>query len=146
MALLSFAATAYAGYTVVAIGIGRARQTQFNWIVSGIAAAINIGLNVALIPVYGMIGAAIATLVAYLALFGLMVLNSSRVYPVDYQWRRVGTLTAVAIALTVAGSVPDVPLAVAILIALAYPVVLLPLGFYLPAERRRLRRMVGASA
>ena len=146
VALLCFGATAYAGYTVVAIGIGRARQTQFNWVVSGIAAAVNIGLNVALIPPYGMIGAAISTLAAYLTLFVGMVLNSTRVYPVDYQWRRVLTLAGVAVALTVAGSVPDVPLAVAILIALAYPVVLLPLGFYLPAERRRLRRMVGASA
>jgi O-antigen/teichoic acid export membrane protein len=145
VALLSFAATAYAGYTVVAIGIGRARQTQFNWIVSGIAAAVNIGLNVALIPPYGMIGAAIATLAAYLTLFGLMVLNASRVYPVAYQWRRVGTLVAVAVTLTIAGSVPGVPLAVAILIALAYPVVLLPLGFYLPAERRRFRALFGAS-
>jgi O-antigen/teichoic acid export membrane protein len=146
VALLCFGATAYAGYTVVAIGIGRARQTQFNWVVSGIAAAVNIGLNVALIPPYGMIGAAISTLAAYLTLFVGMVLNSTRVYPVDYQWRRVLTLAGVAVALTVAGSVPDVPLAVAILIALAYPVVLLPLGFYLPAERRRLRRIVGASA
>jgi O-antigen/teichoic acid export membrane protein len=143
--MLAFAATAYAGYTVVAIGIGRARQTQFNWVVSGIAAAVNIGLNFALIPPYGMIGAAISTLAAYLTLFLGMVVNSSRVYPVDYQWRRVLTLTAVAVALTVAGSVPHVPLAVAILIALAYPLVLLPLGFYLPAERRRLRRIVGAS-
>jgi O-antigen/teichoic acid export membrane protein len=131
---------------VVAIGIGRARQTQFNWVVSGIAAAVNIGLNFALIPPYGMIGAAVSTLAAYLTLFVGMVVNSTRVYPVDYQWRRVLTLTAVAVALTVAGSVPDVPLAVAILIALVYPVVLLPLGFYLPAERRRLRRIVGASA
>jgi O-antigen/teichoic acid export membrane protein len=144
VALLSFAATAYAGYTVVAIGIGRARQTQFNWVVSGIAAAVNIGLNVALIPPYGMIGAAIATLAAYLTLFLGMVVNSTRVYPVDYQWRRVATLVAVAVGLTVAGSVPDVPLAVAILIALAYPVVLLPLGFYLPAERRRFRALFGA--
>jgi O-antigen/teichoic acid export membrane protein len=131
---------------VVAIGIGRARQTQFNWVVSGIAAAVNIGLNFALIPPYGMMGAAISTLAAYLTLFAGMVVNSSRVYPVDYQWRRVATLTGVAVGLTLAGSVPDVPLAVAILIALAYPVVLLPLGFYLPAERRRLRRIVGASA
>jgi hypothetical protein len=68
------------------------------------------------------------------------------VYPVGYQWRRVATLAAVAVCLTVAGSVPDVPLAVAILIALVYPLVLLPLGFYLPAERRRLRRYIGASA
>ncbi len=55
------------------------------------------------------------------------------------------TLAGAAIGLTVLGSVLDVPLAVAILIALAYPLVLLPLGFYLPAERRRLRALFGAS-
>jgi O-antigen/teichoic acid export membrane protein len=146
VALLSFAATAYAGYTVVAIGIGRARQTQFNWIVTGIAALINVVLNVILIPPYGMIGAAIATVAAYVALFVLMVLNSQRVYPVAYQWRRVLILASVAIGLTVIGSVLEVPLAVAILIALSYPLALLPLRFYLPAERRRLRGLFGASA
>jgi O-antigen/teichoic acid export membrane protein len=145
VALLCFASTAYAGYTVVAIGIGRARQTQFNWIVSGIAAVVNIALNVILIPPYGMIGAAAAAAAAYLTLFVGMVLNSHRVYPVDYQWRRVTTLVGVAIGLTILGSVLDVPLALAILIALAYPAVLLPLGFYLPAERRRLRALFGAS-
>ena len=36
--ILAFAGTAYAGYTVLAIGIGRARRTQFNWIVTGAAA------------------------------------------------------------------------------------------------------------
>jgi O-antigen/teichoic acid export membrane protein len=146
VALLAFAATAYAGYTVVAIGIGRARQTQLNWVVTGAAAALNIGLNFWLVPAYGMIGAAVSTLVAYVALFAGMVLNANRVYPVAYQWRRVATLIGVAVALTVLGSVVDVPLAVAILIALAYPLVLLPLGFYLPAERSRLRRIIGASA
>jgi O-antigen/teichoic acid export membrane protein len=143
VALLAFASTAYAGYTVVAIGIGRARQTQFNWIVSGAAALVNIGLNFALIPPYGMIGAAVSTAAAYLALFLGMVANSHRVYPVAYQWRRVLTLIAVGVGLTVLGSVLDVPFAVALLIALAYPLTLLPLGFYLPAERRRLRGLFG---
>jgi O-antigen/teichoic acid export membrane protein len=145
VALLSFASTAYAAYTVVAIGIGRARQTQFNWVVSGVAAAVNVVLNVILIPPYGMIGAAISTAAAYLVLFLGMVLNSHRVYPVDYQWRRVLTLGSAAIGLTVLASVLDVPLAVAILIALSYPLALLPLGFYLPAERRRLRSLFGAA-
>src|ERR671936_598504 len=58
--LLAFASTAYAGYTVLAIGSGRARRTQFNWIVTGAAAAVNVALNFALIPPYGMIGAAVA--------------------------------------------------------------------------------------
>jgi len=145
VALLCFASTLYAGYTVVAIGIGRARQTQFNWIVSGIAAVVNVVLNVILIPPYGMVGAAVAAAAAYVALFIGMVLNSHRVYPVEYQWRRVATLLGAGVGLTVLGSVLDVPLAVAILIALAYPLALLPLGFYLPAERRRLRGLFGTT-
>src|SRR5207253_523206 len=59
--ILAFAGAAYAGYTVLAIGIGRARLTRFNWIVTGGAALVNIALNFALIPPYGMIGAAIPT-------------------------------------------------------------------------------------
>ena len=41
-------------------------------------------------------------------------------------------------ALTVLGRVIDPPLAAAIAIVAAYPLVLLPLGFYLP-ELRRMR-------
>src|SRR5581483_6112864 len=100
VALLSFGSAAYAGYTVLAIGIGRARQTQYNWIVSGAAALVNVALNFALIPPYGMVGAAVSTVAAYLVLFAGMWLNARRVYPVDYQWRRVLTLVGVAAALT----------------------------------------------
>jgi O-antigen/teichoic acid export membrane protein len=139
--LLAFASTAYAGYTVLAIGIGRARRTQFNWIVSGVAAALNIALNFVLIPRYGMMGAAVSTAAAYVALFVGMTINSQQVYPVPYQWRRVLTLSAVAIVLTVVGyELRSFPVAIAL--CLIYPVLLLPLGFYLPAERARLRRLV----
>src|SRR5919197_6787944 len=43
--ILAFAGTAYAGYTVLAIGIGRARRPQLNWIVTGAAALVNVALN-----------------------------------------------------------------------------------------------------
>jgi O-antigen/teichoic acid export membrane protein len=66
---LCFGVAAYSGYSVLAIGVGRTRQTQLNWVVSGAAALVNIALCIALIPPYGMIGAAVATLVAYVALF-----------------------------------------------------------------------------
>jgi O-antigen/teichoic acid export membrane protein len=138
--LLCFATAAYSGYTVLAIGIGRARQTQFNWIVSGAAALVNIALNIALIPPYGMMGAAIATFVAYLVLFVGMWLNSRRVYPVPYQWRRVITLSSVAVTLTIVGVGFD-SFPVACLLIAVYPFVLLPLRFYQPAELARLRRL-----
>jgi O-antigen/teichoic acid export membrane protein len=142
VALLSFGGAAYIAYTVMAIGSGRARKTQWNWVIAGVAAAVNIGLNVLLIPPYGMEGAAIATAAAYVALFLGMVVYSQEVYYVPYQWRRVLTATAVAVGLNVIGSALHVPLVVAILLVLVYPFALIPLGFYLPAELRRLRRLV----
>jgi O-antigen/teichoic acid export membrane protein len=139
---LAFAAVAFAGYIVMAIGIGRSRRTQFNWVVTGAAAILNVALNLILIPPYGMTGAAIATLAAYGLMFVGMTLNAQRVYPVPYQWRRVVTLVAAAVGLMLAGKALDVSLAPAIALVAVYPLVLLPLGFYLPAERARIRRLV----
>ncbi len=139
VAPLAFAGVAWAGYVVVAIGLGRTRRTQFNWVVTGAAAALNVGLNLLLIPPYGMMGAAFATVAAYSTMFLGMAWYAQRVYPVPYQWRRVATLVGVAVALVAAGKLLDVPLAVAILLSAVYPLLLLPLGFYLPAERTRLR-------
>jgi O-antigen/teichoic acid export membrane protein len=137
--ILAFAGTAYAGYTVLAIGVGRARRTQFNWVVTGAAALVNVALNLALIPPYGMMGAAISTAAAYVAIFIGMTLNAQRVWPVPYQWRRVVTLSLVAVGLLVLGKAVHASLPLAIVLCLVYPVVLLPLRFYLPAELRRLR-------
>jgi O-antigen/teichoic acid export membrane protein len=145
VAPLAFASAAYAGYIVVSIGIGRARRTGFNWIVTGIAALVDVALNLALVPRYGMEGSAAAMLSAYSVLFVVMAWHAQRTYPVPYQWRRVATALGVAAALVIAGRALDVPLPVALALALAYPFVLFPLGFYLPAERARLRRLVALS-
>jgi O-antigen/teichoic acid export membrane protein len=141
VAPLAFAAALFAGYIVVSIGIGRARRTGFNWVVTGTAAAVNLVLNAVLVPEYGMEGSAAAALIAFAVLFVFMALHAQRIYPVPYQWRRVATALAAAGALLVAGKAVDIPLAGAIAFALAYPLVLLPLGFYLPAERARLRAL-----
>jgi O-antigen/teichoic acid export membrane protein len=145
VAPLSFAAVAFAGYIVMAIGVGRARRTQFNWVVTGIGAAVNVGLNIALIPPYGMMGAAIATVAAYAVMFLGMIVNAQSVYRVPYQWRRVATAAGVAVALTVLGKLLHAPLGLAIALTALYPLALLPLGFYLPAERQRLRRLLAVA-
>jgi O-antigen/teichoic acid export membrane protein len=142
VAPLSFAAVAFAGYTVMVVGVSRVRQTQFNWVITVTAAAVNVGLNLALIPRYDEMGAALATLGAYLVLFLGMTWRAQRLYPVPYQWRRIGTLTGVAAALTAVGWSLDVSLPTAIALVVAYPLLLAPLGFYLPAERGRLRALV----
>ena len=139
---LAFSTVAYAAYIVVAIGVGRARRTQFNWVVTGAAAAINVALNLALIPQYGMMGAAIATVAAYATMAVGMAWWSQRIYPVPYQWRRVATAATGAAVLAALGRELDVGLAAAVALILVYPLLLLLLGFTSPEERRRLTRLV----
>src|SRR5439155_192671 len=107
VAPLAFGVAAFGAYVVVQIGTGRARQTRSNWLVTGAAAAVNVALNLALIPSYGRMGAAIATVVAYTLLFVGMAWRAQRVFPVSYQWRRVATLGVAAVGLTVLGKLLD---------------------------------------
>ena len=135
VAPLAFGGMAYAAYVVMAIGVGRAKRTQFNWAIAGAAAAVNIVLNLILIPPYGIMGAAVSTVAAYGVMFLAMTWYAQRVFPTPYQWRRVLTAAGVAVALLLVGKVLDVNLLLAIGLVAAYPLLLMPLGFYLPAER-----------
>jgi len=143
--LLVFGGSAFIAYNVMAIGIGRAKQTQFNWVVTGGAAIVNIGLNFALIPPFGMMGAAAATLVAYVVMFLGITVRAQQVFPVPYQWRRLALIVIAAVGLTALGKSLHVPLAGALALIAVYPLILLPLGFYLPVELRRLRSLVTAT-
>jgi O-antigen/teichoic acid export membrane protein len=139
---LAFAAVSFAGFIVLSIGIGRARRTQFNWVITGVAAVVNVTLNLTLIPPYGMMGAAIATVAAYTVMFAGMAWWAQRIFRCPYQWRRVLTAAAAGIALAVLGKLIDAGLALSIGLIVVYPLLLLPLGFYLPSERKRLRALL----
>lgn len=137
VAPLAFGGIAYAAYIVMAIGVGRAKRTQFNWLITGLAALVNVALNLLLIPSFGMMGAAAATVAAYVVMFVAMTWYAQRVFPVPYQWRRVLTAAGAAVALLLAGKAVG-GLAAALALMLAYPLALLLLGFFLPEERRTL--------
>ena len=104
----------------MAIGVGRAKRTQFNWVITGVAAAVNVGLNLVLIPPYGIMGAAVATVVAYVVMFLGMTWYAQRVFPTPYQWRRVFTAVAAAVGLLLVGKALG-GLTAAIVLSLAYP-------------------------
>jgi len=71
------------------IGIMLLDKTKYAPLVSGAAAALCIGLNLWWIPRHGMIGAAWATLLAYMVRTGGLALISLRLYPVPYPMRSI---------------------------------------------------------
>jgi O-antigen/teichoic acid export membrane protein len=138
VAPLAFSGALLVAYTTLSVAASRANRTDRYWQVAVAGAGVNIVLNLVLVPRYGMEGAAAATVVAYIVLAGGMAWLAQRLYPVPYEWRRLTLAVAVGAALYAAGRLLDVPLAGALALAAAYPVVLGVLGFYQPAERRRL--------
>ncbi len=80
---------------IFAPGLAIAKKTSWFAIVNIGAAAINAGLNVVLIPAFGIVGAAAATTATALLAFSCFIILSQRIYVVPHEWSSV--LTAVCI-------------------------------------------------
>jgi len=70
---------------VVSLGTSLQRKTWLTSIYFSVSAILNIGLNIVLIPVFGTMGAALATLVAYIVLALVAYLVNQRIYPVPFE-------------------------------------------------------------
>ena len=96
MALIALGLAFYGAYYVVGVAVGRAKRTQLNWVVTGIAALTNVALCIVLIPDHGATGAGIAMAAAYLLMAVLMVVRGNRVFPVGYDWARLAGICVLA--------------------------------------------------
>jgi O-antigen/teichoic acid export membrane protein len=76
------------------IGIMLRDKTEYASVVGGIAAAVCLGLNIWLIPNYGMLGAAWATLISYIIWTGGISIVSQYFYRVSYNVKEIFILIA----------------------------------------------------
>lgn len=86
-------------YLIVLPGIYFAEKLHKQSVVEWIAAIVNIGLNLWLIPRFGILGAAIATFISYLTLPILAWLVARHYLVVEYDWQR---LVKIALAVLLA--------------------------------------------
>jgi O-antigen/teichoic acid export membrane protein len=111
---LSLAVVAFGVSSVVISGISYARRTTLLAGIALVAAAVNIGLNFALIPPFGMVGAAFATTAAYSLLALVQYVVAQRLYPTPYEgWKVLSTIALACVAGTL-GVVRLEPLALAL--------------------------------
>jgi len=149
--LLATGVSLYALYLVLVVILGRTGRTEFNLPATIAGTAVNIVLNLALIPPLGFVGAAIALVASYLVVLVLMYVLTQRLFPVPYEWGRLALLVAVTAAV-VAGGELLLPtegfggFALRALLWLALPAILLLCGFVTREERAGLRSMLSPSA
>jgi O-antigen/teichoic acid export membrane protein len=138
---------AQAGYQVSALGLNITKQTKYFPIATSIAAAVSIASNLILIPRFGFIGAAWANAISYWVLTLAAGWFAYRVYPIRYEWRRLGLVAASGLASfgTALLVVPSLRnpiagmLARGAVVAVLYPLALWGGGFL---ERTEIDRLV----
>jgi O-antigen/teichoic acid export membrane protein len=132
---------------IINIGVNRSKRTRLTPVVTATAAAINIGLNFVLIPAWGVVGAAVSTVIGYLVLVVLGWLNAQTGFPVPYDWARVIRIAVAALGLVALSVwvIPDTG-AVAwigrILLIAAYPLALMVVGAVKPGDWRRFEGLI----
>jgi O-antigen/teichoic acid export membrane protein len=75
----------YGIYINLMAGIYIEKKTKYLPYITGIAAVINVSANFILIPMFGMMGSAIATLMSYIAMTAGIYFTSQKFYKIEYQ-------------------------------------------------------------
>ncbi|HMF61818.1 MAG TPA: oligosaccharide flippase family protein, partial [Vicinamibacterales bacterium] len=94
----------YGVYLLTSIGLNITSRTKYYPVSTSIGAASNIGLCFALIPRFGIIGAAWANAAAYAVQAAIAFRMSQQFYPVSYEYARVTRAVAAAVIAYVAAS------------------------------------------
>lgn len=131
-------------YNNLLAGIYIEKRTAYLPAVTISGAAVNIAANFALIPRWGIMGAAVSTLVAYGVMAGVLFVVVRRIYPVSYEWLRIlkivlSAAVAFMLYLSVQPAIPELVWKMVLLIL--FLLLMYLMKFFVPAEISILSRL-----
>jgi O-antigen/teichoic acid export membrane protein len=141
--LITTGVTLYAVSQVLVVILGRTGRTEFNIPATVAALVVNVGLNLLLVPPLGIVGAGLALVASYMVVLATMYGFTQRLFPVPYEWGRLGLVVAVSALLVGVGELAlpaegAAGLAGRLALWAAYPLLLLAAGFPTRGERQAI--------
>lgn len=132
----------YIPMNAISMVVGKTGQIP---LITMTAAAVNIGLNLLFIPRFGMIAAAVNTLIGYAVLFGMTLWLARRTGLVIFEYVRVAKIALAVVLVALAASAlpaldPFNHLVLSLVVLLIFPLALLLVNFWTPEERVALLR------
>ncbi len=122
-------------YVLQLPGVFMTKKTKWVPLFRGIGAALTVLVNIILIPVFGIIGAASAKAIAFFGMSLAILLFNQKHYPIPYLWR--GILFPIIFLLIII--IVPMGLDVKIFVSILYPV----LWFALIANHNDRKRLIG---
>jgi O-antigen/teichoic acid export membrane protein len=133
-------------YLYVQFGVHIEKKTKYLAYATILGAILNVAMNLLLIPLIGIWGAAISTFCAFFFLLLYIFFPSQKLYHISYEWGRILHMSITAVALFAAGyfiAIPNVYISAAVKFAIAFtfPFILLVTRFYQPKEIAQMKLM-----
>ncbi len=129
-------------------GIHIADKTRQLTVLAGVAAALNLGLNLLVVPRFGATGAAWTTMFTFLVIAASTLVLSQRAYPIRHETLRLAKIAvagacvyAVAVAFEPQGWLPGLAWHLG-LAGAGFPAALVLLGFFDAEERAAVRALL----
>jgi O-antigen/teichoic acid export membrane protein len=140
--LIAFSYVAYALYQNFGTGVAVMKKTYLSAIATFVAGALNLLLNYVLISRFGMMGAAVATLLSFTALALIELQFSQRVYKIPFEFKKLFIVLMIGGVLVYASTLINLGLVLSLVVkavlVLSFPVLLLVFGFF---EERELKKL-----
>jgi O-antigen/teichoic acid export membrane protein len=132
---------------ISSLGMYLVGQTIYVAVITVISAAVNIGLNFLLIPIYGIMGAAINTLLAFIFLYFLSLIISNHYYRIYFENVKLISLLTIGTALFLITYFVQIELLwfnliFKLLLVIAFPLILYLTSFYEPKEIRLIKGFI----
>ncbi|MDP6579030.1 MAG: oligosaccharide flippase family protein [Vicinamibacterales bacterium] len=133
--------------TFLSTSINVAKRTHAYPIATAVAAAVSIAGYLALIPRWGIFGAATAVVAGQIVLVATLGGFAQRYFAIQYEWLRLGKVVLSAGMLYgIMTALPQTSTALtlgsAVGVLAAYPILLLSLGFFRASELREIRQLM----
>jgi len=129
---------------VSALGLYLSKETKYLARNTSIALAVSIALNFLVIPKWGVLGSAWATVLAFALLLTLTFRDAQRFYPIHYEYKKLAlmggvglTLFTIVLFLPFTGYLSFLSKGVLLLL---FPFLLYPFNFYEPIELLRIQQ------
>lgn len=135
----------YGIYVNLTVGIYIEKKSRLMFIFTGLAALVNVGSNLYLMPRFGMMGAAFATFFSYMTMAVSIFIANQRIYPIHYEWGRLALLFAYLGILLACLYAFDLSLLYRIVLVFVSPLVLLPFGIIKRNELVYLKHIISGS-
>lgn len=134
--LILFSYMLYGVYVNLTVGIYIKHKSHWMIIFTGLAAIVNVSSNFYLMPNYGIMGAAVATVLAYLVMVISIYIATQRIYTVPYEYKKIITIISYLMISLIIFYLFDLNLIVRLSIIILMPAIFFISGFFDKEEKQ----------